>query len=663
MPPRAALAVLACAAALGAAGSAPAAPAPARFQAGAAKGSIAPLPGVPVYAGGFGFSPPISELDDPVEVRAFYVDNGRKALAMATVDVQGFFAAYQEGPRYGITAIREEAARRITALTGIATTKTDVVVQATHTHAGATLEGIWGPVPRAYLDLVRERTIQAIVDAAASRRAAQLRMGTYDAPWLNNVDVVQYDSYPGWTQDGQVSVLRATAPDGGSIGTFASVPAHPDIVEGSAIRRLSADYLGFARTALDERLGGVNVVGPATLGRNETPIQVGGVDASRWFAGVVTSVIGRAIANATPLTTDTLASAETFTRVPGTNAALLALNAAWKLPDEQKMQLADAQRQLTEPVQGDDATSMYPIDRSMDPPYLTGSAIGADLTALRVGDNVFLSLPGEPFPEVRNTIAQLTTGARRIVALSKAQDDWGYFYPSWVTPFTTTYASDHLTFSIAPEAGDLAIKAQADNLSALGFATERLAVSTPLLGNRYEQAFRPAVQAMAAPTWGDAGADGTLPVAFTAVFSAAYAGGPGLDGPIRVDFGDGTTAQVPSDKRARFVHQFAPGTYPVRLVARDGNGQEATWEVVVRVFRRLVADVAAEPAGAGTWRLRALTSGGDGEILRRDWRFADGDTASGATVTHTFAAGRPRAELVVADGTTTTATAEWSPGA
>ncbi|MCW2968661.1 MAG: hypothetical protein JWM71_2433, partial [Solirubrobacteraceae bacterium] len=45
---------LACLGALSAAAPAVAAPRPALFQVGAATESIAPLPGVPVYAGGFG---------------------------------------------------------------------------------------------------------------------------------------------------------------------------------------------------------------------------------------------------------------------------------------------------------------------------------------------------------------------------------------------------------------------------------------------------------------------------------------------------------------------------------------------------------------------------------------------------------------------------------
>ncbi|MCW2989954.1 MAG: primase [Solirubrobacterales bacterium] len=628
--------------ALACAAPAAAAPAPATFAVGAAKESIAPIPGVPVYAGGFGFSPPITTQHDPMEVRAFSVANGRKVVAMAVVDAQAYFAAYQEGPDYGITSVREEAARQIAERTGIPTTKADIVVQATHSHAGVTLEGIWGPVPLPYLKLVHDQTVKAIVDAATGARPAHLQAGTFDAPWLNNVDINQTDSYPGWTQDGQVSVLRAVAPGGAPIASFVSVPAHGDIVEGSGEKTLSADYFGFVRAALDERLGGVNVVGPATLGRNETPIQVGGIEPSKWFAGVVTSIAGRIMAGGHWLTKDTLASAETFTRVPGTNPALFALNAAWQLPDPVKQQEADA-------------SGIYPIDRSLEPPYLTGTTIGTDLTALRIGDAVFLSMPGEPFPEVRNQIARAVTGADMVVALSKGQDDWGYFYPAWAAPFADAFfaanGSDHHLYNIAPQAGDQVIQTQTQNIGALGFGVETVNVSPPLAGNRYEQATRPGLQAMASPTWGDAGPGGTLSVAFTAVWSNALVGDAARDGAVHVDFGDGTAADVQPDKRQRFVHDYTPGRHTVTLSGKDADGKVATWSLVVEVFPPLRAAITDEGG-----ELAADTVGGDGAPLAYRWDLGDGTVAYGRRVADP---GGP-AILTVTDGTTSTATASVS---
>jgi hypothetical protein len=274
-------------------------------------------------------------------------------------------------------------------------------------------------------------------------------------------------------------------------------------------------------------------------------------------------------------------------------------------------------------------------------------------------------MPGEPFPEIRHAIADATTGADTIVALSKGQDDWGYFYPAWAWGFTSLYDSDHNIYNVAPQAGDQVIADQASNVGKLGFAVDP-AVGRPL-PTRWEQALHPGVQAMASPTWGDAGPDGTLPVDFTAIYNQAFVyDRPGLpggerDGTVHVDFGDGTSTESNGDKRTRFTHDYEPGTYTVRLSAKDASGNPATWQLVVTVYRELRATIAASQTPGGAWRFTAGARGGDHRILRQDWSFSDGETASGRQVQHTFAAGvTPEATLTIADGTTTTATAHWS---
>jgi hypothetical protein len=618
-----------------------AAPKPALFKVGAAVRNTNPTTD-PVYSGGFGLSDPITKTHDPLEVRAFYVANAKHAVAIAVVDAQAWFAAYQDKPDYGITDVREKAAAAISKAGGPRMTAADIIVQSTHTHAGPTLEGIWGPVPARYLEHVHDQAIAALTAAAASAVPAHLRIGTYDAPWLDNIDNQQTDSYPGWAQDGQVSVLRAVTPTGGSVASFVSVPAHGDIVCGSCDKQLSADYFGFVRTALDERLGGVNVVGPATLGREETPVQVGGLGPSEWFSGVVDSITGQAMTHGHWITNDTVASANSFLSVPAHNAALLALNAAWKLPEDARQAEAGA-------------SGIYPIARSMDPPYLIGNAIGADTTALRIGHTVLLSMPGEPFPEIRAALQNATTGADTIIALSKGQDDWGYFYPAWTWGFTSLYTSDHNTYNVAPQAGDQVILQQAENMRALGLEVDP-AVGTPL-PTRWEQALRPGIQAMASPTWGTASAaTGTLPVTFTAIYDPAYVNGSSLAGKVHVDFGDGSSTDVTGDKRTRFTHDYDPGEYTVRLDGVDQNGNTATWQLVVRVYRPLRPRISATSLGGGLWRYSGSARGGDGNRLAWRWRFPDGTTAEGKIVEHRFAAGdAPGATLTVADGTTMTA--------
>jgi hypothetical protein len=204
---------------------------------------------------------------------------------------------------------------------------------------------------------------------------------------------------------------------------------------------------------------------------------------------------------------------------------------------------------------------------------------------------------------------------------------------------------------------------QADNMRALGFTVDN-AVGAPL-PTRWERALLPGVPAMASPTWGTASSDtGTLPVTFTAIYNSAFIyDRPGLPGgeragTVHVDFGDGTSTEVTGDKRTRFTHDYAPGTYTVKLNAADASGNTTSWQLVVRVYRPLRPRIAARQIGPDTWRYRGGAHGGDGTRLAWRWRFADGGTAEGREVEHRFADGTaPGATLTVADGTTMTASA------
>jgi hypothetical protein len=470
-------------------------PHPALFRVGTAVEEVNPIPGVPLYSGGFGASPGITATYAPLQVRAIYVSNGHHAVAMAVVDSQAWFAAYQEGATYGITYARQQAAARISAMHGVpAMSQADVIVQGTHSHSAPTAEGIWGPVPVPYLEKLTDQTVSAVVAAAASARPAHLQWAAAAAPDLDNVVTAQTDSYAGWTQDGQVSVLRALDPDtGATLATFANVPAHPDIVNGASLQQLGADYFGDVRDSLQALLGGTAVVGPATLGREESFVQVGGLDQMHWYARVVTNRITEALSHAQWVTDPAVTSSELPVAVPGTNPLLLALVAANHMPDAQKQQLFEQ-------------TAEYPIDRADTPPYLTGAVIGTYVTALRIGALAYVSMPGESFPEIRNTIAAGTTGAAMIVALNKGQDDWGYYFPAWATPFTEVYHSDHLEYNVSPVAGDAIIQTQLLNLGNDGFTTQP-SIPAPMPTD-WEQAIRPGVQSLAAPGSSDAGGAG-----------------------------------------------------------------------------------------------------------------------------------------------------------
>jgi hypothetical protein len=579
-------------------------------------------------------------------------------VAFAIVDSQAYFAAYQEGPNYGITSVRQQASAQMSRL-GPAMSRADIIVQGTHSHSAATLEGIWGPVPLSYLKLVHDQTVAALVAAARTARPAQLQYASVEAPELDNSATAQYDSFPGWTQDGQLSVLRAVTPrSGATIATFVNVPAHPDIVCGACLKTLTADYLGAVRDALDRRLGGVTVATPATLGREESPVQATGIGEMRWFARVVAALAGAALERPHWITDSTIGAAESMAEIPGANPALLALVEANHLPDSAKQQLLSA-------------SGEYPIDRQDTPPYQSGSLIGTYLTALRIGPLAYLSMPGEPFPEVRLTIAGAVHGAAMIVALSKGQDDLGYFYPSWVYPFTEVYPTDQGTFSVAPQAGDQVIEGQLANIGHLDFPTAGFAVPAPLPTD-YAAALRPGLQALASAPVGDANAHGRRLVTLQAIYAPAEQDGEPLAGQLHWSFGDGTTAvspalsfggpcgsptladtaitNCPKTGPAYVQHAFPVGTFHVHVSGADTAGHPVSYSLVVRVYPRLRVGWRVVRRRGGVVTLRAVAHGGSGRLLAASWRFPGGRRARGLIVTHRFAHGsRVRARVWGAD--------------
>ncbi|MCA1832837.1 MAG: PKD domain-containing protein [Actinomycetota bacterium] len=687
----------------------------ATFQVGAATADLTPLPGITVYSGGFGTSPPLTNqnilADNLLNARAIYVGNGAHSVAMVVVDSQGLFAAVQKASadpnpltnanKLGIDGMRADAAAAVSALDGDLPDMApkDIIIQGSHSHSAPTAMGIWGPVDDAYLQQIHDRVVTAIVQAATNAEAANLQYATVNAPWLDNVITNQTDSYQGWTQDEQVSVLRAVSPsDGSTITTFANVPAHPDIVNGAGDEKLTADYFGETRRLLEEELGGTGIVGGATLGREESPIQVGGIDQMRKYGRTVAELITRALTYkcapsgcdpkigtpATWVTDDTIDSAETFIEVPATNPLLTVLNTMYQarnfLPPE-----------FNDEFNGEVA---YPINRSTTPPYATGNFVGTSLTALRIGGIAYISLNGEAFPEVRHSIERAVS-TDMLVGLSLGQDQLGYYEPAHAWAFANgfvPYHSDHLEYNVSPVLGDEVVHGQVANLLQLGFDG---GPAVPLPEDHdYAAGLKPGIQALASPERGDAAADGTFTTYLEAIYGDAAIQSsictlpesadlarlandithPFRDGcygavkdgsstGVYWSFGDGTTKEEHFGGRRGgwFAHTFPdtgsfPRTFHVTLTTADNRDRTASWSLDVVVYPHLTASV-SQSADGNTVTYTASAAGGQGNILAYRWTFSDGSTASGQTVTHAFTDAAPGATVTVTDGTGTTAMA------
>jgi hypothetical protein len=256
------------------------------FRAGAASRSIQPPKGVTVTSGGFGTcagcpTRRIREGDD-LRAGAFVVSDsdGENAVAVVKLDVQGWLAGYDAADKPGALAGRQRAATALSEELGLAADQGDVVIQATHSHAAPANLALWGTNP-AYLQFLTDQVEAAVRAAAREAEPAVLEVGVGDIGYANNVVLGQPNSYEGWTKDTRLPVVRARAAGTGNdrpgtgrtIGIYAQMPAHENIIFGPRVSELSSGHFGAADRWLEAEFGGTAVVGPGTLGDQVTPMQ------------------------------------------------------------------------------------------------------------------------------------------------------------------------------------------------------------------------------------------------------------------------------------------------------------------------------------------------------------------------------------------------------
>jgi hypothetical protein len=599
---------------------------PAEFKVGFARVVIDPAR--PQYLGGFGYGPPVVKLaspDDHMEVRAIAIADaaGKNLVEMAIVDTQGYFSGNQEGP-WGSRDARLDAAKLVAASHVVSGDVTDanMIVSSTHSHAAPTIMGIWGPTDAEYLKQVHDGTVRALVDATSNMRVANLYAATGDVSASIVEAVTQTDGYQGWPVDGRTPVLWARDPStGATLGLYANVPVHADVVDGMDDGIISADHIGFTRRALDAALGGTSVVAMGTLGRQESIIQVRGLTHARALASYTTNAIERALGAARPITDPTVAVAQQYALVPASNPALAALNSGNLAADAATSAGGDPVTTHCAP-----GVDICTIDRNMLPPYAAGGAFGAWFTAARIGDVVYATEPGEAFVEVSDAIRRSVPGVD-VRVIGMAQDQLGYYFPPETIPWTFFNNSDHHIYNSSLALGEINVQMQRVNAESLGFATQVTHVTsefddTVRAQHAGTQFFPLAVESDERTFTFDARRSGSA-------FGSLTQGNGWTDsfgGKITWEFGDGTTTQT---NDGFVTHAFdAPGSYVVRAAVVDPRDSHvSTYDVTVTVDERF--EVRAQEHGA----LYSLdVEGGARRALAAHWTFADGSTADGLTV-------------------------------
>lgn len=407
-----------------------------------------------------------------IAARAIVIERDGTAIAMATVETQGMFAAYQRG----IPGLRD-IALMVQTETGGALPADNIVISNDHTHSGPDMIGAWGFVPDEYARFIAAQTRDAIVEAWRARRSATIVAGADWTPDLiynmTCTEALNQDAtatYPNTIctptqehKDSWLRILQARAADTGDvITTVMAYAAHATLGGG---RGLHGDWPQFMSDRLTAEYGGIGIAFEGAVGRTQpcrpvcsytdrsTPgYPTPGIDRKTAYTNMLAYHVHRALLGA-PAVEGGVRAHKAFIRHPVTNPALLALT-----------------------QQG--AVAGAPIARSLDAPWTVGNTVRTPVSVLKVGNLLINGLPGEAYPNIPAGIQEATNvPAQRQWTLGLADDQLGYLIApveAYGAIAAQSGVNDNAFFNIDAGIGDHVMCAAIRSAGEIGFPTVRV---------------------------------------------------------------------------------------------------------------------------------------------------------------------------------------------
>lgn len=403
-----------------------------------------------------------------IAARAVVIDDGETAVALVTVETQGMFAAYQGGA-YGLDDIVRRVAADIERLRA-----SNIVISNDHSHAGPDAIGAWGFVPNEYMDLIADRTVEAIEAAYAARAPVTMVAGADEAGDLmysqTCTEAINQQSIPNLCdptqerKDTLVRVLQARdASTGAIVLTLMAYGAHATLGGAGGVH---GDWPQFMSDRLSAVYGGTGVAMQGTNGRTQpcrprcyftdpsTP-GYGIADRKTAYTTMLLSHVDAALAGAEPVA-GPVAARKAFIRHEVENPVLTALL-----------------------LRGDLVGA--PIQRSQSAPWLVGNIVQTVVSAVRIGDLLVNGAPGEPYPNIPEGVEAATgVPAARHWTLALADDQLGYLIaPVEAYPIIASQAAvnDNPLFNVSPTIGDHVMCTQTRLAALAGFSAGLLATN------------------------------------------------------------------------------------------------------------------------------------------------------------------------------------------
>jgi hypothetical protein len=174
--------------------------------------------------------------------------------------------------------IQREMRERISAATGIP--PQNILLGSTHTHAGPDLQGLWGGVPRSWLDNddpeqpgLYQAGVRATLEALADRAPARLRVMEISAPEFNSYRRARILGSEA-ADDSLMMLQAARVDDGQIIGSIVQYNAHPTNIGAGEVPRIPhPDYVVGVIDAIEQAHGGTTLFynGPIADASNSGP--------------------------------------------------------------------------------------------------------------------------------------------------------------------------------------------------------------------------------------------------------------------------------------------------------------------------------------------------------------------------------------------------------
>ncbi|MFQ5999322.1 MAG: neutral/alkaline non-lysosomal ceramidase N-terminal domain-containing protein, partial [Candidatus Bathyarchaeia archaeon] len=342
------------------------------------------------FLGGYGSWPePATYVHDDLYARSIVLSSGRKTIVLAVLDIVGLFWDQVE-------LIRDE----VEGLYGI--DRDYVIVATTHSHASPDTLGLWTYYPAgvndAYMEYVRNRTVESIGEALENMNRARIRFASGEVPGVMENARDQEEKYAVTYPELEVMKVEAVKKKE-TIAVLINFAGHPEVLGGDN-RDVSTDYVQYLIRDVEGEFGGVASFFNGALGGMITP----NVTASTYEE---CERIGSTIASAT---IEALEDAE--------------VSRDTRISVEKEI--------LTIPLENPlfyGAMLMELLDRpDYNPAIGYLGAITSEVNVIKIGEAQMITLPGEALPSVGHRLKEAMTGEYNFV-IGLGNDEIGYIIP------------------------------------------------------------------------------------------------------------------------------------------------------------------------------------------------------------------------------------------